>query len=472
IAAFNRVLPGSRFALTGWCGRRDLNPHDFRHGNLNPARLPVPPRPPKGACAAPLRPSGAVYSTRFSRRTRKIGYERAPSIAPPIGSIFALNAMPVDARFTLSLRRFLAAGITVMCAAVPRPARAQEADGFRVLRARPGQVVLRNVPTALDSFDGVVPGPLLRTKRGHELKIRFANDLASAAAIHWHGVRLPNAMDGTPGLTQSPVQIGTNSDYRFAPPDAGTFWYRAMGARTRGLYGPLIVDELEPPRVDRDVLVMLDDWRLHDDGVIDDANGATLLTVNSVPAFDIATNTNERLRLRLINAGARVFALRVEKHDARVMAIDGQPAQPFLARDGRVALAPGNRIDLFVEAAREPGSVASIFADNDGSEIALARLVYGAAPARPNPLPDAKPLPANPLPERINLTSALKVELPIENGSRFFASLPFSAQSPRAFMARPGQAVTLGFVNRANAPRVLHPHGHAFRLLDRLDDGW
>ena len=66
---------------------------------------------------------------------------------------------------------------------------------------------------------------MLRVRRGEELKVRLVNELAAETAIHWHGVRVPNAMDGT-SLTQKPVAPGASFDYRFTPPDAGTFWYR------------------------------------------------------------------------------------------------------------------------------------------------------------------------------------------------------------------------------------------------------
>src|SRR6266508_1187155 len=112
-------------------------------------------------------------------------------------------------------------------------------------------------------------------------------DLAEPTSVHWHGVRLPNAMDGVPGLTQAPVAPGASFDYRFRPPDAGTFWYRshahAAADLDRGLYGALIVEETEKVDVDQNVLLIFDDWR---------------------PAFvrDLPVRSNERLRLRLVNA--------------------------------------------------------------------------------------------------------------------------------------------------------------------------
>ena len=105
---------------------------------------------------------------------------------------------------------------------------------------------------------------MLRIKRGEELRIRLINDLPEPTTLHWHGVRLPNAMDGVPDLTQPPITPGKSFDYRFRPPDAGTFWYRPAGNAAaqigRGLRGALIVEESAPVSVDRDVLLVFEDW--------------------------------------------------------------------------------------------------------------------------------------------------------------------------------------------------------------------
>src|SRR5262249_62063153 len=107
---------------------------------------------------------------------------------------------------------------------------------------------------------------------------------------------------------------------------------------------------------------------------------------------------------RLVNAAvARALVLRFERHAPRVMAIDGQPAEPFVARDGRVALAPGNRVDLFLDLPLRAGERAGIFLEDGGGERAIARLSYVGDPARAVPLPEPKPLPPNALPERLDL---------------------------------------------------------------------
>ena len=99
-------------------------------------------------------------------------------------------------------------------------------------------------------FNGQVPGPILEAKQGVPLEIEFTNRLPEPTVIHWHGLRIPAAMDGTE-VVQRPVQPGETFTYRFTPPDAGTFWYHPHANETeqleKGLYGALIVraaDEL------------------------------------------------------------------------------------------------------------------------------------------------------------------------------------------------------------------------------------
>ena len=178
---------------------------------------------------------------------------------------------------------------------------------------------------------------------------------------------------------------------------------------------------------------------------------------------------NERLRLRLVNAAkARVVTVWLDRHAARVMAIDGQPSEPFRARDDRVILGPGNTADLFIDATLAPGAIAPILLAGARVEIPLARLVYDSgAPRRPAPPAGLPRLPPNPLPTHLDLAHALRIDLPID-------ALPRGAtqQQSARFRVKRGRTVTLGLANRGAFACAVHVHGHAFRLLDRLDDGW
>ena len=195
-------------------------------------------------------------------------------------------------------RRQVAAGIGAsVIVLTPLAARAQPLaqydGGWRILRARSGEARLRGVDAAATSiagYDGTTPGPPLRIRRGEELRVRLVNELPEPTTIHWHGLRLPNGMDGVPHLSQPPIASGASFDYRFAPPDAGTFWYHALyaGQTGRGLYGPLIVDEPTPLAIDRDVTLVLDDWQFAGDGSIapDEAGYTDHFTVNGAPSYE------------------------------------------------------------------------------------------------------------------------------------------------------------------------------------------
>src|SRR5215470_19193091 len=261
-------------------------------------------------------------------------------------------------------RRYVLLGTGCALAAATTHAGAETAiDGTVILRA-----------TAA-GFDGAVPGPIIQGRRGDELKVRLVNELSEPMNLHWHGVRVPRAMDDGARLAASSIAPGASVDYRFPVPDAGTFWYRATrrAQQERGLYGALIVAEPVPPPVDHDHVLVFGDPRSNSDGRQFTLNGATTL--------EISVRPNERLRLRFVNASVtQMMNARIENHQVMVMALDGEPAEPFASRDGRITLGPGNRADVFVDARLAPGSVAPIAFTQDGGEVSLARIVYGEAP--------------------------------------------------------------------------------------------
>jgi len=352
----------------------------------------------------------------------------------------------------LSRRHVLLRSGCALAAAITRAHADTAADGVTVLRA------------SAAGFDGAVPGPIIRARRGDEVKVRLVNGLDEPTTLHWHGVRVPNAMDGGAPLTGPEVAPGNSFDYRFPVPDAGTFWYRAArrAQQERGLYGTLVVAETALPPVDQDHPLVFGVRRSSGDG-------KRQFTLNGAASLDISVRPNERLRLRFVNASVtQVMDARIEDHRVFVMALDGEPAEPFASRDGRIALGPGNRADIFVDATLAPGSVAPIMFRHDGDEAPLGRIIYGGAPARTAPLGEPAPLPANPLPARMNFSRALRATLPIEADS---AAAP--AQFPPALLvAERGRTVMMALDNRDVAEHVVHLHGHHFRLLDRLDDGW
>jgi FtsP/CotA-like multicopper oxidase with cupredoxin domain len=220
---------------------------------------------------------------------------------------------------------------------------ANVSKSFR-LTPRPGRVPILPAPhpeTEIWGYSGQVPGPEIRVRQGDRVEVQVVNGLRQPTTVHWHGLRIVNAMDGVPELTQPPILPGESFTYAFTVPDAGTYWYHPHTLSSQqighGLYGPLIVEEAVPPTVDRDVLWVMDDWRLTEAAVISptfshphDLSHAGRLgnvaTLNGLDSGEFSVRAGERIRLRLINtANARIFGLGFEGHRPLVIARDGQP---------------------------------------------------------------------------------------------------------------------------------------------------
>ncbi|RRI03585.1 multicopper oxidase family protein [Mesorhizobium tamadayense] len=335
----------------------------------------------------------------------------------------------------MSRRAFLAAVAGAAASASMRGAHASAVDE-RQIKVAPGEVRLNGAggpSTAVWTYNGTVPGPALRLRQGQPVRVAVENGLDEDTTVHWHGIRLPNAMDGVPGLTQTPIRPGESFSYEFAPPDAGTFWYHphadSLVQIGRGLAGPLIVEEAEPVAFDGDLLWLLQDWRLTKDGQIAGGFGSmmdasmsgrvgNLVTVNGQAQPDQSVRAGERVRLRLANASlARMMALRFEGHRPVVLAIDGQPCDPHEPEDGRLVLAPAMRIDIALDMQGDPGSRHDVIDDfYDGLAYRLTTLVYdNASPIRPHPLSAPLALPRNPLPE-LDFANAVHQEIVLQGG--------------------------------------------------------
>ena len=359
------------------------------------------------------------------------------------------------------------------------------------------------------AYDGIVPGPLLRYRRGDTARVRLVNDLPEPTSIHWHGLRVPNAMDGAAPLTQPAVEPGETFDYAFPVRDAGTYWYhthtRGWYQQDRGLYGPLIVDETNPPDIDREILLVVDDWLVERGGTVDESRyGAihdwahagrlgSVVTVNSrsVPAIEV--RRGERLRVRLLNvANAQIFAIAFEGHDPWLIAGDGDPVQPQRVGDAPVTLGPGQRADLIVDATADPASEHVIRADTLTGEGPIARLVYSESdqPVLGVSGSDVPALEPNDRPEP-DIETARQISLLMEGGAMgmmdrgmhmgrmmsfrqlaasgrvwTFNGIAGDMDEPLARLAL-GESAVLDITNRTRWPHSMHLHGMHFRTLSR-----
>ena len=383
-------------------------------------------------------------------------------------------------RFSRPDRRDLLTGLGAAATAVllPRFAFAQASQSL-TMRAQPGTIALRpgQAPTPVWSLQGPVAGAAPRFKRGDRIEVAFQNDLTAPAALDWRG------LDGVPGaepwLGQAAVPPGSKASFTVPFRHAGTYLCDLLtpGGALPSRPLPVIVEETTPPTVDRDEIVLIEGFQLRPDGSAVPAGtepegAAVTYTVNGRTKPDITIRSNDRLRLRFISACQRqVIAVKIDGLEVRVIAVDSQPAEPFPARNGALLLAPGSRVDALIDATGPPGSTADIQL-HDGKEArAVARLVISPEPpARPAPLPPAAALPSNDLPAQLDLKSALRIELPLQGNE--WMQPANAAQAAPAFKAKAGRVVVVALINRGQTATVFHLHGHHFRLLDRLDDGW
>jgi len=401
---------------------------------------------------------------------------------------------------TTSRRELLIGGSALALAAIWQRADAAISPEPRVLTARAGSARLlgQDKPaTQIWGFEGAAPGPVLRVRQGEELAISFANQLPQASAIHWHGIRNDNRMDGVPGLTQAAVEPGGKFSYRFTPPDAGTFWYHphehSFEQVPRGLTGALIVEEREPPRTDQDLVLLINDWRLDGAGQMMEGFGSrhdqvhagrlgNHLTVNGQPFAPIPVRINERVRLRLINAcSARVLKLLLEGAAPKLIAVDGQPVGPTTNYGEVLTLGPGNRVDLILDVVGEPGGQIAL-AETSGERLELGVLqIHPTEQARMEPLIAPVALKPNTLsmPDR---DGALTVPLVMTGGAasetdtsvmmgsgpvwQFNGTAGMMMGQP-LFRAARGRTAMVRFENHTAWPHAMHVHGHHFRLLER-----
>lgn len=318
------------------------------------------------------------------------------------------------------------------------------------LAAAPGSLpeLAGSGPLAL--FNGGLPGPVLRVRKGAELAVAVSNGLSEPFSLAWQGVRVPA------GTAADLVDAGKSTTLRLTPPDAGTFWYHAAAPALarRALAGALVVEEPGPAAYATDHVVFIQSFPPE--------SGVPIFPVNGAISPTLQGPASGRARLRLVNATPLFLRLRIRGPASYAIAVDGQPvAEPFELKDGRVQLAPGGRMDVAATLDDADATILEIETTQEPIRLAVVTPVgpAGTAPAGP-----PAPLPPNDLPAEIPLKDALRVELPIgEKPAAGAASLG---------TVKAGRSVVLTLANSLDAPVSVHIAGHPVRLLDGLDDGW
>jgi len=252
-----------------------------------------------------------------------------------------------------------------------QPLTFREEDGVKVFELTTKAVqwpILDGTTITAFTYNGTVPGPMIRVTEGDQVRIVVKNELLGATTVHWHGVEVPNTMDGVPGVTQDPIETGESFTYEFVAKPAGTFMYHSHFEGdvqvSAGLYAPFIIDPKEPEANPPDV----DETLMISESLIRDGQTfapmpmtgmePNFFTINgkAFPATkEITVQKGERVRLRLIGIGQFIHPMHLHGIPFKIVATDGHavPEAVQLTKD-TVTVAPGERYDIeFV--ATEPG---------------------------------------------------------------------------------------------------------------------
>ncbi|MDP8927042.1 MAG: copper oxidase [Actinomycetota bacterium] len=236
-------------------------------------------------------------------------------------------------------------------------------DGVKVFRLTAEAVrweFLPGVAVTAWGYNGQVPGPEIWVDQGDRVRVELENRLTVPTTIHWHGVDVPNSMDGVPGVTQEPIMPGRTFVYEFVAEPSGTFWYHSHFDSARqldmGLYGAFIVRGPDEATYDQEFVQIVDEWiRLPDgrngwEGVAHAGHNPgeyNWFTINgkAFPATEeLSVAEGDRVRVRVINAGFQAHPMHQHGRRFGVIAKDGATLpQAYLA--DTVLVGAGERYD-------------------------------------------------------------------------------------------------------------------------------
>lgn len=327
------------------------------------------------------------------------------------------------------------------------PAVPATSDGVVELEIRKTRLLIGGRAAMVTTVNGSLPGPLLRFREGETATVRITNRLDEDTSIHWHGLLVPPAMDGVPGLSFAGIKPGETFTYRFPLRQSGTYWYHSHSAmqEPEGVYGPLIIEpaSAESYGYDRDYVVMLSDWSFEDAARIlaklkkdsayynfnkrtladvfrdaskvgwraaladhaawaqmrmdptdiADVTGATYTyLVNGLAPADNWTaifTPGQRIRLRLINGSAMTyFDLRIPGLRLTVVQADGQDVEPVVVDELRIAAA--ETYDVIVQP--EQDRAYTLFAESM-DRSGYARGTLATRQGMSAPVPERRPRP-------------------------------------------------------------------------------
>lgn len=336
------------------------------------------------------------------------------------------------------------------------------------------------------TYDGQWPGPVIQIREGQTLKVNFESELEEATTIHWHGLRIPDVMDGVPAI-QDPVEPGEGFVYEFTPPDPGTYWYhphvRSHAQIERGLHGMLIVHEADAPVVDQERAFILDDIYLDASGRLVESEivwmqsvhgrmGNRLLVNGSIEALEAEMREGAVERWRLVNtANARTLQVAISGARWRVIGVDGTLLpEPYEAR--YLYLPVGRRFDLEVIPEEGEVQLQVLLPNNDGGTTPATVFTgtVGDEPSEVSLEDEWLDWGADPLPEIETATQFLELEFDgvVDEDELVTWTINGSSWGDHEMIEVEGSTpteVTLRDVS--GRPHPFHLHGQFFQVISR-----
>ena len=193
------------------------------------------------------------------------------------------------------------------------------------------------------AYNDQIPGPRIDVDEGDDVRLVLHNELEVPTALHLHGLVLPNAMDGVPGLTQDSVLPGESFDYELTVENSGSHMYHShfdsANQVPSGLLGAFVVHGDDEPEVDHDIVMVLNDGPL----------GYTLNGKGFPATEPLVVDEGDTVRVRYMNEGLEVHPMHLHGMPQEVIARDGYPLDsPYI--EDNILVGPGDRIDVIVEA--------------------------------------------------------------------------------------------------------------------------
>lgn len=358
---------------------------------------------------------------------------------------------------------------------------------YTLVASQSSQEYIPGILTPTYEFNKELPGPLIKGEINKELSVLAKNNIHEPITIHWHGMQLPNEMDGVPDVTQEAIKPGDSFLYRFIPKNPGVYWYHSHVDTHKqvemGLQGPIIIedpDNLIP--ADSDSVLVIDDVAIDNEGKYSsfDLNYmhgryGNLLLVNGQrnPTIEVSGQFH---RFRIINtANARSFNLDFGGNNVTVIGEDIGFVQPYTKRV--LTIHPGERYDVIVE-------TTSSFALSYPTSRSNTQLAYVSV-QEPEYSREEFSLPQieeeNLPPEAITMEPTYVMNLrgfrDATQGLVWEIGGKNSLTNPGTFEVKEGELTKIRLTNLQGQPHPLHLHGQKFKILSRngkepAENGW